>query len=104
MPKCWEVRSEFTGCFASFEFSTELETFRHIFDAMQSDENGFNLQEVVKVKRPKQEIRQEDISEWLAELEATQKEEAVVSQKGVKVRCSTLSCRIILFYYTLLYG
>ncbi|KAL6730945.1 hypothetical protein Aduo_001863 [Ancylostoma duodenale] len=57
---------------------------QHILSAMQSDENGFSLQDVVKVKRPKQEIRQEDISEWLAELEATQKEEVVENPKGVK--------------------
>ncbi|EPB75178.1 Ku70/Ku80 beta-barrel domain protein [Ancylostoma ceylanicum] len=64
--------------------SKMLESARHILNAMQSDESGFSLQEVVKVKRPKQEIRQEDISEWLAELEATQKEEVVENPKGVK--------------------
>ncbi|KIH62443.1 Ku70/Ku80 beta-barrel domain protein [Ancylostoma duodenale] len=58
----------------------------HILSAMQSDENGFSLQEVVKVKRPKQEIRQEDISEWLAELEATQKEEVVENPKATQGR------------------
>lgn len=41
---------------------------------MSSDTVGFNLQEVVKTKRVKQEIRQEDISEWLAELEAVKEE------------------------------
>ncbi|CAJ0594317.1 unnamed protein product [Cylicocyclus nassatus] len=58
-----------------------LEKAQHVLDAMQNDENGFNLQEVVKMKRPKQEIRQEDISEWLAELEATQKDEVEVKTK-----------------------
>ncbi|KHJ93932.1 Ku70/Ku80 beta-barrel domain protein [Oesophagostomum dentatum] len=61
-----------------------LECSQHILDAMNSDENGFSLQEVVKMKRPKQEIRQEDISEWLAELEASQKDEVEEKKKNVK--------------------
>lgn len=51
-----------------------LKNAEEVFRAMSSDTVGFNLQEVVKTKRVKQEIRQEDISEWLAELEAVKEE------------------------------
>ncbi|VDM62836.1 unnamed protein product [Angiostrongylus costaricensis] len=51
----------------------------------RADENGFNLQEVVKVKRRRQEIRQENISEWLAELEGAE-EESKVKVKNPQIR------------------
>ncbi|XGW21569.1 hypothetical protein V3C99_004488 [Haemonchus contortus] len=51
-----------------------LKKAEHVLNAVGADDTGFNLQEVVKAKRIKQEIRQEDISEWLAELEAVQED------------------------------
>ncbi|PIO64798.1 Ku70/Ku80 beta-barrel domain protein [Teladorsagia circumcincta] len=45
-----------------------------VLNAIADDDTGFSLEEIVKTKRIKQEIRQEDISEWLAELEATQED------------------------------
>uniref|UniRef100_A0A0K0D0G1 EF-hand domain-containing protein n=1 Tax=Angiostrongylus cantonensis TaxID=6313 RepID=A0A0K0D0G1_ANGCA len=54
-----------------------LESAKRVLNALSDDENGFNLQEVVKAKRPKQEIRQENISEWLAELETAEEESKV---------------------------
>ncbi|KAK6730452.1 hypothetical protein RB195_007118 [Necator americanus] len=64
--------------------SKMLKTAKHVLDAIQSEESGFCLQEVVKPKRVKQEIRQEDISEWLAELEAAPKEEISAKTKDTK--------------------
>ncbi|KAK6048902.1 Ku70/Ku80 beta-barrel domain protein, partial [Cooperia oncophora] len=49
-----------------------LKKAEHVLNAIGADDTGFNLQEIVKAKRVKQEIRQEDISEWLSELEALQ--------------------------------
>ncbi|KJH52995.1 hypothetical protein DICVIV_00864 [Dictyocaulus viviparus] len=60
-----------------------LENAKYVLSALSDDENGFILQEVTKSKRTKQEIRVEDISGWLAELESVN-EENEMKNEGVK--------------------
>ncbi|WKX89709.1 hypothetical protein Q1695_008949 [Nippostrongylus brasiliensis] len=51
-----------------------LKRAEHVLNTIAADGTGFSLHEVVKVKRVKQEIRREDISEWLAELESSKED------------------------------